>query len=171
MGFFSKLGRVFRDISDPGGTLIYKATGGKGSRPNTLKSGLNPIAQPKAPAPGSPFTPKGPYTPEPGGDNFAATRLGWTNGGYNYANNPAPGFGGGQMSAQTPSFSMGQPPPTGGGFGMGASGPQQLQVGNPAGSMPSAGAPPPMGQPTSGMTGALINRLRIPRPNDPQRPM
>lgn len=155
MGFFSKLGRVFRDISDPGGTLIYKATGGKGSRPNNIKSGLNPIAQPAAPEPGTQFTPKGPYTPEPTGQNYSPIRLGWTNGGYNYANNPAPGF-----QSQGPPMSFGGPVPSGGGgFGMGASGPQQLQVGPPAGSIPSAGAPaasPPTGHQY------IIDRLRRP---------
>lgn len=153
MGFFSGLGKLVRNIGDPGGSIIYKATGGKGSRPNTLKSGFDPVAQPPLPPTPPAFDPgqrTGSTINGQSGVPQPAHRLGWTNGGYQYANSPFNG----QPPTPAPPMSFGgggQPPPQMGPGQMTPNGPRgmlpfqpstPLQAPPGGGSMPPAGAPP-----------------------------
>lgn len=167
MGIFSKLGKIVRDIGDPGGTIIHKATGG-GERPNTFKSGFDPVAQPKFPA-ATPFDPgnrTGATINGQSGVPQPAMRLGWTNGGYNYNNSP---FNGQPVTPAPPmSFGGGGPAPTQNPSLMGPNGPRGFpQMSPPLQGPPGGGSMPPSGAPSQPTRGigipeqqALIAGLR-----------
>lgn len=166
MSFFGKIGKVFRDIGDPGGTIIHKATGGTGSRPNNLKSAFDPVGQPPLPPTPPGFDPGQRPGASIGGQSgvpMPAQRLGWTNGGYNYHNSPFNG----QPPTPAPPMSFGGQQPTTNPSLMTPNGPGGFQMSNPLqgpqnpGTMPPAGAPPmPTGRVGIPEQQALIAGLR-----------
>lgn len=130
MGIFSGLKKVF----NPGGAIVSKVINDGRDYQGVLDYAMNGQEQAKKNADAqkaqqTQYTPKSPYTPAPGGvSRYPAMRLGWTNGGYTYANSPF------NMPQQPMSFA----PP------MGMSGPGPvLQPGPSGGSMPPTGAQPP----------------------------
>lgn len=155
-------------LTNPGGYLTTKAM----NNGKTYQGPLGALAQPYGPAPQNPnsdpndpnspnYNPVNQYKSAPNGQSsFPAMRLGWTNGGYTYANSPWNG------QAPTPANPMSFSPPQGvGSSGMTASGPQQMLPGpSNSGTIPGAGAQP-QGPPTRGGIGvpeqaALIAGLR-----------
>lgn len=129
--------KTARIIEDPGGAIIHKvATGSTDRGANTAANNLMPWAPNhetlnQATPQSEPYNPVNDYQPNaPYGDR-PAMRLGWTNGGYNYANSPWNG------QAPTPANPMSFAPPQ----------QPQLQPGGAPGSMPAAGAQQPQQPP------------------------
>lgn len=136
MGFFSKLKKL-----SLGGQAAKKITGSQKDYGGFLQ-GVMDTPKPPTPIPFDPGSRVGSSINGQSGVDQPAMRLGWTNGGYDYANSP---FNGQPPTPANP-MSFGG----GGGQQMGMSGPQQMlpPQGNP-GSMPPAGAQTPqMGPPT-----------------------
>lgn len=127
-----------RVIEDPGGAVIHKvATGSWDRGANTAANNLMPWTVPHEeqmqalnPKAGTDdYNPIHEYQPPPNGvTGYPATRLGWTNGGYNFNNSPWNG------QPITPANPMSFAPP--------------LQGQPNGGTIPAAGAqPPPQGPP------------------------
>lgn len=107
-------------LTNPGGAIVTKAM----NNGRTYQGPLGALANPYGPAPENPDSGQsGAYTPPQGSINTDPVRLGWTNGGYNYANSPWNGqpptpanpmsFAPPQMSGLPGQQSGGTIPPTG----------------------------------------------------------
>lgn len=133
MGLFKGLKKVF----NPGGAVISKVIGDGRDYQGVLDYAMHGQDQAKKnqeaqKALQTPYTPKPPYSPAPGGvSSYPAMRLGWTNGGYNYSNSP---FNSPQQPMSFAPMNRGIMTP---------SGPQMmLPSPSPNGNMPPAGAQP-----------------------------
>lgn len=141
MGFFSKVRKVF----NPGGAVVSKIVNDGRDYQGVLDYAMNgqkqaqknQDAQKQAQKDQYASLVKPAYSPAPNGQtSYPALRLGWTNGGYNYANSPFNGMAPTQAPPQPMSFAPAQGTMT-------ASGPQQMLPPAPnGGSMPGAGAQP-----------------------------
>lgn len=166
MGFFSKLKKI-----SLGGQVAKKLTGSQKDYGGLLE-GMMDTPKPQAAVPFDPGQRTGSTINGQSGAPQPSMNLGWTNGGYQYANSPFNQGGKAPQPAPPMSFGGGQPmsPGMGGASGVGAGGMggamqpgPPLQGPQPGASMPPAGAQPPM--PTGGSfripeQAALIAGLR-----------
>lgn len=141
MGIFSKLKKAL----NPGGAVVSAFAGNGKNYIGPADYLMDKDKAPKAP-PQAPFDPGQRTGASINGQSGVAQpsmRLGWTNGGYNYANSP---FNGQPVSPANP---MSFAPPQNAGAGMG--GPPRMQLPTPpvGGSMQAAGAQAPQGPPTA----------------------